>query len=324
MMLNAPIDEWRRPMASFDPADHDGHNPMAPSQAHCFEDVEDISIPAFHDAVAESFQSPDMRYVPGAAGSDAYREQELRAYCCRLFGWGDDVADVVDDTMHILLTAARQGTPIALRGASDPVPVAHALHHRLFGVDAPFVVCDPRRRQGEGSVRSPPNRATGALAVEAAVGGSVCVHAACPPPDFETLAGSFRRDGALAMLFVCLHDKNSIRDALCPPIEIPSLGDRAPDLERLLDEYLEEAATVLAVRRVRLAAHVRESVLRHVASLSDLEHTAFRLVAIASSPSLAQAATRLHMAPVSLSRWVSRRRWITGFLCERGNDTNVQ
>lgn len=313
-------------MASAHRADHDPITNMAQSHAPCFLDFENASIPVLDNAVAEPYPGPDTAYVPGAAGSDAYRKRELRAFCRRLFGWGDECADVVDDKMHTLLTAAREGTPIALRGATDLVPVAHALHRRLFGPDAPFVVCDPQRRQGNGSVRWQPSRATGRLALEAAIGGSVCVRSHSLPPDFKALAASFREAGSLAMLFICLYDSDPIRDVLCPPIEIPSLAERGSDLDRLLDDYLRDAARTLGVRRVRLAQHVRESVLRNVDSLTELENTALRLVAIASSRSLAQAAIRLHLAPVSLSRWVGRRRWITGFLREETecDETDVQ
>jgi len=300
---------------------------MAHAHAPCSLDFENASIPVFESGVAEPYTRPETGYVPGAAGSDAYRERELRAFCCRLFGWGDEVADVVDDRMHTILTAARQGTPIALRGESDLVPVAHALHRRLFGPDAPFVVCDPQRRHSDGAGRWQPNRITGRLALDAAIGGSVCVRAKSLPPDFLALATSFREAGSLAMLFVCLHDRDPIRDVLCPPVDIPSLAERASDHERLLDEYLRDAAKTLGVRRVRLAPHLRESILRDVESLADLENTTLRVVAIASARSVAQAATRLHMASVSLSRWVGRRRWITSFLCEEreyADETDVQ
>jgi hypothetical protein len=241
------------------------------------------------------------------------RERELRAFCWRLAGRGDQLAGFVDDVIHTLLIAAARGAPIALRGESDLVPIAHALHCRLFGSDRPFVVCDPRRHEGNGSVRSPPNRRTGLLALDAAVGGSVCIRANRLPPDFDALAASFRECGSIAMIFVCLQDSDRVRDLLCPPIEVPSLAERAPYLHRLLDECLEEAAEALGVRGVRLTEAMRESILLDVESLADLEKTALRVVALASSRNMSRAAERLQMAPVSLSRWVSRRRWFAAW-----------
>jgi hypothetical protein len=65
---------------------------------------------------------------------------------------------------------------------------------------------------------------------------------------------------------------------------------------------------------LRLPPHIREDVLERVASFSELEKTALRVVALASSLSISQAAARLGMAPVSLTRWLRRRRWLQAIL----------
>jgi hypothetical protein len=87
-----------------------------------------------------------------------------------------------------------------------------------------------------------------------------------------------------------------------------------PELPRLLDDYLDEAAGSLGVDRVRLPAALQQSVLHHVRSLSDLEKAALRLVAVMSSGNPYRAARQLHMAPVSLIRWLTRRGWSPGQL----------
>jgi len=43
-------------------------------------------------------------------------------------------------------------------------------------------------------------------------------------------------------------------------------------------------------------------------SLPEIEKAALRLVALRVAPNLSNAATRLGMAPVSLSRWIGRRQ----------------
>jgi hypothetical protein len=242
------------------------------------------------------------------------RECDLREFYRRIFGWAEERAGLVEDAVHALLDAVTRGTPIALRGESDLVPVAHALHRRLFGSDRPFVVCDPRRREGDGSVRSPPNRRTGMLALEAAMGGSVCLRSRRLPTDFDELAASLQGSVPATTLFVCLDDDDRIRDLLCRPLEIPSLVQRASDLDRLLDAYLEEAAQALLVRSVQLSQRLRRSLFRHVISLTELEKAALRLVALKSTPNMTQAALRLEMAPVSLSRWLDRRPWVAAYL----------
>jgi hypothetical protein len=276
----------------------------------------------------EQFHSPETSFVPGIQGSDERRERELRAFCHRLYGYAQGTEDLVEEMMDSLLTAARQGTPIALRGSSDLVPVAHALHRRLFGSDAPFVVCDPRRRKADGTVRSAPNRRTGREALAAAVGGSVCIRARRLPSDLQALAASFRQTGSLAMLFVCLRDTDKLRDVLCPPVEIPSIVERKVDLDRLLNECFLEAAAELEVRRVRLAGRHRQDILRDAESVPDLEKTALRIVALASSRTVGYAAARLNMASISLTRWMRRRSWLAGVLCKRdgfrrSNDADV-
>lgn len=150
----------------------------------------------------------------------------------------------------------------------------------------------------------------------------MCIRSNRLPPDFDALALSLRASGAVSMLFVCLQGYDPVRDLLSPPIEVHPLAARASELERLLDECLKDSAEVLGVREVRLPRRLRESVLRRVESLADLETTALRLVALASSRSVLQAAGRLRMAAVSLSRWLGRRRWSAALLtdAQRGGE----
>lgn len=247
------------------------------------------------------------------------REHDLREYCCRLFGWADDHASLVDDVMWTLLNAVARRTAIGLQGESDLIPVARALHGRLVGAERPFVVCDPRRRDSDGSVRAPPSRRAGMPALAAAIGGSVCLRSNRLPDDFDRLAASFHDSGA-AVLFVCLHSNDRITDLMCRPLKIPPLSQRLPEFPRLLNAYLDEAAQVLGTRQVRLSEPLQQSVLLHVKSLSDIEKAALRLVALKSSGNLYRAAHQLHMAPISLIRWMSRRGWTTSALAGPEDD----
>jgi hypothetical protein len=243
---------------------------------------------------------------PGAA---VRRASELRGFCRRIFGWDDAQREAVDDVMCALLAAVVAGAAIALRGEPDLVPVAPALHRRLLGPERPFVVCDPRRRDGDGSVRSAPNRRRGMDALVAATGGSVCLRARRLPADFAEMADSLRGSGSTAQVFVCLSgdDRMRVRDLLSPPVEIPSLSGRAEDLDRLIGESLADATRALGVGRMRFSGRASDSVLRGVTSLAEFERGVLRLVAIRSAPNLSQAARRLGVALVSLSRWVGRR-----------------
>jgi hypothetical protein len=245
----------------------------------------------------------------------AVRDRELRVFCRRLLGSFEARSVQVDDAVDRVITAVDRGMPIALRGASDLVPVAYALHRRIVGADRPFVVCDPRRREGEGSVRAPPNRRTVALALEAAMDGSICLRSRRLPMDFDRLE-SVRDAAPSPTVFVCLHRDDRVRDLLCRPLEIPPLAARASDSHRLLQEALDEAATALGTGCLRLTCHARRGVLHGVASFADLEKTALRIIALASAPNPSQAAVRLGIALVSLTRWLHRRPWLLPFVDE--------
>jgi transcriptional regulator with GAF, ATPase, and Fis domain len=150
-------------------------------------------------------------------------------------------------------------------------------------------------------------------ALAAATGGSVCLRSNRLPDDFDRLAASFQESGSAA-LFICLHSNDRITDLLCRPLKIPSLTERLPEFPRLLNAYLDEAAQALGAHHVRLPEPMQQSVLHHVKSLSDIEKAAVRLVALKSSGNLYRAAQQLHMAPISLIRWMSRRGWTTDIL----------
>jgi hypothetical protein len=246
----------------------------------------------------------------------AVRDRELRVFCRRLLGSSEARSVQVDDAVDGVISAVARGLPIALRGTSDLVPVAYALHRRILGANRPFIVCDPRRYEGEGSVCAPPNRRTVALALEAAVDGSICLRSRRLPADFDRLCQSVRDAVPFPTVFVCLHSDDRLRDLLCRPLEIPPLAARAAESHRLFQEALDEAATALGTKRLQLPRQARQGVLERVASFAELEKTALRIVALATARNPSQAAERLRMAPVSLKRWLHRRPWLVAVLDE--------
>jgi len=250
--------------------------------------------------------------VPGIAA----RDRELRVFCRRLLGSSEARSVQVDDAVDTVLSAVARGLPIALRGTSDLVPVAYALHRRILGANRPFIVCDPRRRESAGSVRTPPSRRTVALALEAAMDGSICLRSRRLPADFERLCESVRNAAPFPTVFVCLYGDDRVRDLLCRPLEIPPLAARASESHRLLQEALDEAAAALGTERLRIPRQARQDVLEGVASFAELEKTALRIVALASARNPSQAAVCLRMAPASLKRWLHRRPWLMAALRE--------
>jgi hypothetical protein len=92
------------------------------------------------------------------------------------------------------------------------------------------------------------------------------------------------------------------------PIVLPTLHDRSSELIKIVNEYAVEAVAALGAPIECLSTADRAWVIKHgTASLDEIEKSVMRLVAIRGSCNLSAAAARLGMAPVSLSRWISRR-----------------
>ena len=187
------------------------------------------------------------------------------------------------------------------------VPIAHALHRRVLGADRPFIVCDPRRRQHRASVRSPASYETAAAATRAALGGSLCVRSRRLPPDFAALRAWLLDTDRDVQLMVCM-DPAAPNTTFPASINVPSLSTRATDLPRIIDEYARDAIAALRAPASSFSPGDQRWVLVHAAtSLPEIEKATLRRVALQTFRSLSRAAARLGMAPVSLSRWLSRR-----------------
>lgn len=296
---DAGVTETREPPAP-EPASSSGIAPHGDAVALHARGV----LPAEIPIVAEATEDLEIR------------GRELRAFCQRLLGSSDARSAVVEDAIDGLLTAVARRMPIALRGASDLVPVAYALHRRILGADRAFVVCDPRRSESGSSVRMPPSRRTVSLALEAAMGGSICLRSRRLPADFDLLREALRDAVPIAMVFVCLHGEDRVRDLLFRPLEVPGLAARAADSDHLLQDALDEAAAEFGIARLQIPRRLRKGILECVASFAELEKTALRVVALVSARSMSHAAARLAMAPVSLVRWLDRRPWLVAIVDE--------
>lgn len=233
----------------------------------------------------------------------------LRRFCARMLGWSRSRAGVVDGVLRSIRLSARQRNGLLLCGESDMVPLAYALHRHTHGPERPFVVCDPRRRDGAETVRSALNHDTGLVAIEAAQGGSLCVRGDRLPHDFADVLGRFRQPGARVQLIVCARKPEAAAEAIAMPIRVPSLAERARELPRIVEEYMHDAVRALHAPATTLGSADRAWIVAHAATtLPEIEKTALRLVALRTSDSVSAAANVLGMAAVSLSRWIERRR----------------
>jgi hypothetical protein len=234
---------------------------------------------------------------------------KLRGFLARLLGWRADRAAVIDHALRSIRMAVTRRAALVLRGDGDLVPIACAIHRRVLGADRPFIVCDPRRRQGRATIRSAENYETGMSAFAAATGGSLCVRSLRLPRDFNSVMTAFRGSNSQIQLVVCARTSEDYELYLAPPITVPPLASRPDELDRIITEYAEDALAELGTLRTGFLPADREWVRTHSASsLPDIEKATLRLVAIRESRNLSIAAARLGMAHVSLSRWIGRRK----------------
>jgi hypothetical protein len=232
----------------------------------------------------------------------------LREFLARLLGWRSDRIEVVDHALRSIRMAATRRVALMLCGDGDLVPMARSIHRHALGSDRPFVVCDPRRREGKATVRSAENHETGLGALAAATGGSLCIRSQRRPRDFSAVIAALRDPRSRVQLVVCGQDPDDCEPILAPAIAVPPLASRDEELDRIITEYSEDAIDELGAPRNGFRSVDRAWVRRHAASsLPEIEKATLRLVAIRASRNLSNAAARLGMAPVSLSRWIGRR-----------------
>jgi hypothetical protein len=243
--------------------------------------------------------------------AESSRSVALRGFLARLLGWRSDRTEVVDHALRSIRMAATRRSALVLCGQGDLVPMARSIHRHALGDDRPFVVCDPRRRPGKATVRSAENHDSGLQALAAAAGGSLCVRSRRLPRDFSEVVTALRDPSSRVVLVVCAHAPEECEPFLAAPIVVPPLSSREAELDRIITEYAEDAISELGQLggpRNGFPTVDREWVRTHSASsLPDIEKATLRLVAIRESRNVSNAAARLGMAPVSLSRWIGRR-----------------
>jgi hypothetical protein len=238
-------------------------------------------------------------------------ETTLRSFCARILGWTTDREVVVEHAVRSIELAIDQSAALVVLGEFDLVPIAQALHRRMFGAERPFVVCDRRRENTSASVRSAMNQGSGVAALEAARGGSLCVRFQRLPTDFPSVVAQVRstEDARLILVGDGRYDTHPFL-VLPAPIRIPSLRVRTKELVRIVDEYAGDAIAELSAaeiggRKASFTEADRQWVIEHCPlTLPEIEKATLRLVALRMSRSLPHAAERLGMAPVSLARWI--------------------
>jgi hypothetical protein len=178
-------------------------------------------------------------------------ETALRSFRARLLGWTTDREVVVEHAVRSIELAIDQSSALVVLGEFDLVPIAYALHRRMLGADAPFVLSDRRRGSTPASVRAAMNQGSGVAALEAARGGSLCVRFQRLPCDFSSVVVQLRstEDTRLILVGDGRYDTHPFL-VLPAPIRIPSLRVRTKELARIIDEFAADAIAELSAREI--------------------------------------------------------------------------
>jgi hypothetical protein len=231
----------------------------------------------------------------------------LRGFLARLVGWSNE--RTLELAVRSLKLAVEHQAALVLRGEGDLVPIAWALHRRTLGADRPFIVCDPRRGMRQASARSPANRDSGVMAYQAALGGSLCVHARWLPGDSASLAAYLRGSDSVVFIVCTEHEITSPIPVRPASIHVPPMSWRAMDLHRVVAEYAADAIAALGATASSFTDADRRWVCRHAAtSYDEIEQVTLRMVALRTFANVSLAAARLEMKPSSLMRWIGRRK----------------
>lgn len=233
----------------------------------------------------------------------------LRALLARLIGWKPESRVVVDNALLAVRAMAELRAPLVLTGDGNLVEVAREIHERVFGVDQPFMVSDPRRRDSRNTSRSAEGRRTLRDALEAARGGTVCVWASRLPADFDESA-KLATHQRWARLVICYRQPEQPALTFSNVIGLPSLSRRADELDRIIDEYAEVVTTRLSPSRAELTPEIRSWIKsRRPQSVAEIARTVERVLALHALGGTGAAAEWLGISRVALATWLTRRRY---------------
>lgn len=235
----------------------------------------------------------------------------LRGFLARLLGWSADRSDTVDLAVRSVRMSATHHAALALCADSDGelLPIARGLHRFALGGERPFVVCDPKRREAEGE-----SYISGVAALRAAASGTMCIWAKRLPRDFRELMAELRGPSTRVQLIACGQRPSDRTDLASAPIEIPPLSARTAELDRIIDEYAEDAAALLRVTTPFSKADRAWVRTQSAESFAEVDKGTARIVALREAGNVMRAAGMLGMAHASLNEWIRRRRLPPGIL----------
>jgi hypothetical protein len=224
----------------------------------------------------------------------------VREYLGRVVG--SSMFDI-DCALRVVRDAALGRRPLLLAGPGSLVEIARTIHRLSLG-DAPFIVNDPRRRNGE--ARGFRNHPRGLVAFEIAASGSVCVSGAHLPADIDETVARWRADRCTAQLIMCMRASDRVSH-LTDLIETAPLRARRIDLKRTIDDAVKVTLARFNAPRSMFGARDRAMIEKYEAtSPENVLRAVTRLVA-SRKFGVTRAAAYAGVSHAALSRWLSRR-----------------
>lgn len=223
----------------------------------------------------------------------------FRNLLCRFLGWDASRAGDVDRAMRIARETANLRAALIVRGEGAQSGFARKLHRMTLGADRPLVVHADDEK--------------GMAALMRAIDGSLFVDAERLPRDIRNVVVSLRMADKRVRLIVGANSTEGASEvaALIPVVAtiwVPSLRDRADEMDRILEEYARDAVDALGAA----APALREHDLKWIAASGidtheDAEIVMLRVVAIRNW-GVTGGAERLGITHGALSRWARRRK----------------
>lgn len=245
----------------------------------------------------DTLQIGSKRFVAESTSSIALLEL-LR----RFLGWAPSRLPDVDHALHVLRDVAHLRASLILRGNGSLVGIARRLHQTLLGQSQPFVV-----HGGEES---------GVEAQGRAYDGTLVLDGEKLPRDIQLVLVSLRLPNVRARLIITANTAEAAAEVatmirVVGRITLPSLRERADELDRIVDAYAREAAVALGALGPALGEHDVKWIRRDsVETDEDLETLVVRIVAVRNW-GVTEAARRLGMSHGALSRYMQRHKIAT-------------
>jgi FHA domain-containing protein len=248
--------------------------------------------------------------------AESPRSIAVREALSRIIGLGARERVMVDLALRkVRAHSARRPLLVLCGGRSelDLVPIAYELHRLTSSERHPFVLCHERAASWAwGRNPSIQTIADSMTALANADGGTLCL-----------LNGSrdqISRRALVAILVSLVQGERQARIVICArkiedvEIRAPSLivsppRTRKKEIDRLINEYTLDAAKRLACAEPIRLSPAERAWIRAAAgeSVSDLQETTLRLVAVRATTSISAAAALLGISQAALSKWLQHR-----------------